>query len=161
MTQHSIAHGAFHIERTYPDVTPRRVFDAFATESGKAAWFVAQSDKWTLLEREFDFRPGGRERLKSRWQSGLVSLFDAIYFDIVPGERIVYAYDLWHEDRKLSVSLATLEFHAADGGTKFKLCEQGAFLDGYDDAGAREHGTNELMDRMEATLSDQVSAERP
>ena len=110
-------------------MTPRRVFDAFATESGKAAWFVAQSDKWTLLEREFDFRPGGRERLKSRWQSGLVSLFDAIYFDIVPGERIVYAYDLWHEGRKLSVSLATLEFHAVDGGTTVKLCEQGAFLD--------------------------------
>jgi len=161
MTQHSIAHGVFHIERTYPDVTPRRVFDAFATESGKAAWFVAGGNTWTLLEREFDFRPGGRERLKTRWESGIVTMFDAIYFDITPGERIVYAYDLWHDDRKLSVSLATLEFHAVDGGTKFKLCEQGAFLDGYDDAGAREHGTNELMDRMEATLSEPVGVARP
>ena len=161
MTQHSIAHGVFHIERTYPGVTPRRVFDAFATEAGKAAWFVAQSDKWTLLERAFDFRPGGRETLKSRWESGLVSLFDAIYFDITPGERIVYAYDLWHGDKKLSVSLATLEFQAVDGGTRFKLCEQGAFLDGYEDNGSREHGTRELMDRMEVTLSEPVGADRP
>jgi len=152
MTAHSIAHGVFTIERTYPGVTPQRVFDAFATESGKAAWFSGPDGKWQLLERVFDFRVGGRERQKGRWVSGGVTLFDALYFDIVPGARIVYAYDMWHEDRKLSVSLATLEFEAVAGGTRFKLCEQGAFLDGYDDAGSREHGTNELMDRMEASL---------
>jgi uncharacterized protein YndB with AHSA1/START domain len=151
-TGHSIAHGVFTIERTYPGVTPQRVFDAFATEAGKAAWFSAPNDAWDLVEREFDFRPGGRETLKGKWASGDVTFFDARYFDIVRGERIVYAYDMWHEDRKLSVSLATLEFHAVDGGTKFKLCEQGAFLDGYDDAGSREHGTNELIDRMAASL---------
>ena len=152
MTGHSIAHGVFTIERTYPDVTPQRVFEAFATLSGKAAWFSAPNGQWTLLEREFDFRPGGRETLKGQWPSGVISVFDARYFDIVPGERIVYAYDMWQDGRKLSVSLATLEFQALAGGTKFKLCEQGAFLDGYDDAGSREHGTNELIDRMEASL---------
>jgi uncharacterized protein YndB with AHSA1/START domain len=150
---HSIAHGVFTIERTYPGVTPQRVFDAFATEAGKAAWFSRPGEAGEILEREFDFRVGGRERLKGKWASGDVTLFDALYFDIVPGARIVYAYDMWHEGRKLSVSLATLEFHAVAGGTRFKLCEQGAFLDGYDDAGSREHGTKELMARMEASLS--------
>jgi uncharacterized protein YndB with AHSA1/START domain len=152
-TARSIAHGVFTIERTYPDVTPQRVFDAFATEAGKAAWFSGPNEAWDILEREFDFRPGGRERLKGKWGAGDVTLFDARYFDIVPGERIVYAYDMWHNDRKLSVSLATLEFQAVAGGTRFKLCEQGAYLDGYDDAGSREHGTKELMARMEASLA--------
>jgi len=151
-TAHSIAHGVFHIERTYPGVTPQRVFDAFATEAAKAAWFAAPEGQWEHVEREFDFRVGGRERLKGRWVSGAVSFFDALYFDIVPGARIVYAYDMWRDGKKLSVSLATLEFEAVAGGTRFKLCEQGAFLDGYDDAGSREHGTNELIDRMGATL---------
>jgi uncharacterized protein YndB with AHSA1/START domain len=148
----SIAHGVFTIERTYPDVTPQRVFDAFATEAGKARWFSGPNDQWEIVERAFDFRVGGRERLKGRWASGAVTCFEAIYFDIVPGMRIVYAYDMWHDGRKLSVSLATLEFHAVAGGTRFRLCEQGAFLDGYDDSGSREHGTKELMDRMEASL---------
>ncbi len=151
MTDHSIAHGVFTIERTYPDVAPQRVFDAFATAAGKQAWFFGPGD-WQIAQREFDFRPGGRERVKGRRSSGDESFFDAVYFDIVPGERIVYAYDMWHEGRKLSVSLATLEFHAVAGGTRLRLCEQGAFLDGYDDAGRREHGTIELMDRMETTL---------
>jgi hypothetical protein len=30
--------------------------------------------------------------------------------------------------------------------------EQGAFLDGYDDAGQREHGTNMLMEQLGAFL---------
>lgn len=161
MTQHNIAHGVFHIERTYPGVTPQRVFDAFATKAGKAAWFFGPTGEWELIEREFDFRVGGRETQKGKWASGDVTYFDARYFDIVPGVRIVYAYDMWHQDRKLSVSLATLEFQAVDGGTRFKLCEQGAFLDGYDDNGSREHGTNELIDRMGTTLSEPVGAARP
>ena len=53
---------------------------------------------------------------------------------------------------KISVSLATIEFKAVGTGTRLLLTETGAFLDGYDDAGSREHGTNFLMDRMGATL---------
>jgi uncharacterized protein YndB with AHSA1/START domain len=80
-------------------------------------------------------------------------MFDAVYFDIVPGERIVYAYDMWHDGKKLSVSLATLEFKAVAGGAHFAITEQGAFLDGYDDAGERERGTLGLIDQMGASLS--------
>lgn len=56
------------------------------------------------------------------------------------------------DDRKISVSLATLEFKATDEGARFVMTEQGAFFDGYDDAGSREHGTNDLIDRLSATL---------
>jgi uncharacterized protein YndB with AHSA1/START domain len=152
MTDRNVAHGVFTIERTYLGVTPQRVFEAFATEAGKVKWFSGPRDGMDILERDFDFRVGGRERLKGRFPNGLVALFDALYFDITPGERIIYAYDLWHEERKLSVSLATLEFKAVDGGARFIMTEQGAFLDGYDDAGSREHGANLLVDRMGATL---------
>ena len=51
--------------------------------------------------------------------------------------------------------LATIEFKAVAGGTRLVLTEQGAFLDGYDDAGSREHGTNLLVDKMGATLQDE------
>lgn len=84
-----MAHGAFTIERTYPNVTPRRVFEAFATEVGKSKWFSGTNERWESVERVFDFRVGGHERLVGKWPSGLDTHFDATYWDIVPGERIV------------------------------------------------------------------------
>ena len=31
------------------------------------------------------------ERVVGRWKSGVTSYFDAVYFDVVPGRRLVYA----------------------------------------------------------------------
>lgn len=82
-----------------------------------------------------------------------ITHFDAVYRDIVPDQRIVYRYSMFVDTRKLSVSLATLEIRAAAaGGTPLRVSEQGAYLDGYEDGGARERGTGELMDRLGATL---------
>jgi len=151
--ERSVAHGVFTIERTYPSVTPRRVFDAFATEAGKDAWFSGPNENWDIVEREFDFRVGGRERLKGRWEGGLTSTFDAVYHDIVPNERVVYSYEMHLDDRKISVSLATLQLKRAGARrTTLSVTEQGAFLDGYDDAGSRERGTGMLLDRLGESL---------
>jgi uncharacterized protein YndB with AHSA1/START domain len=150
---HSVAHGVFTLERTYPSVTPQRVFDAFASIEGKNGWFTAPNDNWTIAERTMDFQVGGRERLVGKWASGLVTAFDALYFDIIPGERIVYTYEMHLDGRKISVSLATFEFKAAPGGgTRLIHTEQGAFLDGYDDNGSREEGSREIMAKLTAYL---------
>ena len=56
-------------------------------------------------------------------------------------------------DRKISVLLAALQLTPAGAGrTTLKVTEQGAFLDGYDHAGSREHGTGILLDRLGASL---------
>jgi uncharacterized protein YndB with AHSA1/START domain len=148
----SVAHGVFTIERTYQSVTPQRVFDAFASAEGKNNWFTAPNDRWVIVERTMDFRVGGRERLKGQWNTGTVTEFDATYFDIVPGERIVYAYEMHLDERKISVSLATFEFKPMGTGTKLIMTEQGAFLDGYDDSGSRESGSRDLIDKLSAYL---------
>jgi uncharacterized protein YndB with AHSA1/START domain len=129
------------------------VFAALSTQAGKAAWFTGDPGDWELIERSLDFRVGGHERLAGRWPSGLITDYRATYHDIVENERIVYAYDMFHGDRKLSVSLACWQLEADGTGTRVRLTEQGAFLDGYDDAGSREHGTNILLDRLGAALS--------
>ncbi len=152
MTERTAVHGVFTLERDYPH-PPSRVFAAFGTAEGKAAWFSAPEDKWTLIARDFDFRVGGTERAAGRWnETGVVSDCHIRYFDIIPDERIVYAYEMYLDEVKISVSLATLEFRKAGAGTKFVLTEQGVFLDGYDDAGSREEGTNYLIDKMGASL---------
>lgn len=151
MTERTVTHAIFTLERTYPHPLGR-VYDAFASEAAKTRWFVAPAE-WTLLERAFDFREGGEERLVGRWPGGRVSEFHARYLDIVPGSRIVYVYEMRQDGTKISASLATLEFKPAAAGTRLVLTEQGAFLDGYDDAGAREHGTGILLDRVGESLA--------
>jgi uncharacterized protein YndB with AHSA1/START domain len=146
ITPRSITHGSFSLERTYE--APRSaVFAAFATEAAKAAWFSG-GDGYTVVEKAFEFREGGREVLAGKWESGMVTRMDLTYFDIVPDERIVYTYEMRLDGTKISVSLATIEFKPAGAGTRLMLTETGAYLDGYDDAGSREHGTNALIDRL-------------
>jgi uncharacterized protein YndB with AHSA1/START domain len=74
---------------------------------------------------------------------------------VIPNERLVYSYEMHLNDKKISVSLATMQLEAVSGGsTVLKVTEQGAFLDGYDDAGSREDGTGHLIDALGASLAD-------
>ena len=151
MTSRSVVHASFIITRTW-NASPARVFEAFAKEEAKQKWF-AGSGSWTLVARSFDFREGGVETLAGRWESGMVTRFDCVYRDIVPpsenGEgRIIYTYNMFVDDRKISVSQAAIEIKPEGKGTKFILTEYGDYLDGYDDAGSRERGTSQLMDAL-------------
>ena len=144
-------HASFTIERRFAQ-PPARVFAAWSDPEAKAKWFAGTAGKWKPLVREMDFRVGGRERLKGEWDGGTVSDFDAHYHDIVPECRIVYSYAMHLDGRRISVSLATIEFEPEGAGTRLKLTEQGAFLDGYDDAGSRERGTGSLLDNLARAL---------
>jgi uncharacterized protein YndB with AHSA1/START domain len=145
----SVVHATFCIERTYP-AARGRVFEALTDSTAKAKWFGGAGH--TVLAREMDVRPGGRERLQARWPTGMVSTFDAVYYDVVPQQRIVYAYEMHLDERKISVSLATFELHDAGTGTRLVMTEQGVFLDGYDDAGSRKRGSNFLLDALGTSL---------
>jgi uncharacterized protein YndB with AHSA1/START domain len=150
-TERSAAQGSFTIERVFP-AAPALVFHALTDMAAKARWFSGD-DTFQVVERSMDVRPGGRERLKGRWGSGMVTTFDAVYFDVVADQRLVYAYEMHLDARKISVSLATMQLHPAGEGTRLTVTEQGTFLDGYDDAGSREHGTGFLLDRLGAALA--------
>jgi len=146
----AVVHGVFTIIRDLPH-PPAVVYRAFADMEAKSRWFGG-GDDWSPIQREMDVRPGGREIAKGRWKSGVVTTFDAVYLDVVVGERLVYAYNLLIDERKISVSLATVEIQATPGGSRLRITEQGAFLDGYDDAGQREHGTRLLVERIAESL---------
>ena len=149
----SVVHAIFHLERSY-DAPVARVLKALTDEAAKSKWFSGTPGKWELLERHMDVRVGGSERLKGRWEGGVVSTFDATYHDVIPNERLVYSYVMHLDDKKISVSLATMQLSAEGGKTTLKVTEQGAFLDGYDDAGSREHGTGFLLDALGASLRE-------
>ena len=150
MTEHSAQHATFVIERVY-DASPARVFNAFADPAAKARWFSGPED-WDQGERIFEFRVGGRERLSGGPKGGVPHIFESRYYDIVQNERIVYAYEMHLGDKRISVSLATIEIKREGAGARLVFTEQGVFLDGYDDAGGRERGTEQLIDRLSKEL---------
>jgi uncharacterized protein YndB with AHSA1/START domain len=142
----SVTHSTFTLERTY-DASPARVFAAFADAEQKVQWFTGP-EEWTLDEFEVDFRVGGRETNSGRLADGPKHTFEARYYDIVPEQRIVYAYDMLLGDERISVSLATIEFEPAGEGTKLTLTEQGAYLDAFDDPSMRKRGTGDLLEAL-------------
>jgi uncharacterized protein YndB with AHSA1/START domain len=151
MTERSVIHDTFSIERTYP-APPSSVFAAFASEEAKNAW-GDDGDIETPADAEpseFDFRVGGRERFTVEIE-GSMYRYDALYYDIVPGQRVVYSYEMYKAGERLSVSVATIEFAGAAGGTVLTWTEQGAYLDGVDGVGVpalRKEGTAEMLDGL-------------
>ena len=150
MTERSVVHANFVVERTY-DASPPRVFAAWANPAAKARWF-AGPDEWRIAEFKLDFRVGGREINRGGPEGGPFRSYNAFYQDIVANERIIYTYDKHLDEKRISVSLATVEFMPAGVGTRLIFTEQGAFLDGYDDRGLREQGTGALLDALGAEL---------
>jgi uncharacterized protein YndB with AHSA1/START domain len=157
MTQRSVIHDTFSIARTYPASLPR-LFGAFASQEAKNIWGdTGDLDSYDAAQTEFEFRVGGRERFGFKYQ-GHAYRYDALYYDIVPGERIIYSYEMYADDTRISVSVATIEFTETDGGAALTWTEQGAYLDGIDGPGAsqlRSEGTAEMLDGLEKYLASQ------
>jgi uncharacterized protein YndB with AHSA1/START domain len=154
--ERKVTHATFVIDRRF-DAPPKLVFNAFADQKAKDRWFVGPPD-WITTEKSMDFRVGGREVNVGGPKGGPMSSFDCRYYDIVPNERIVYAYEMYLDDQRISVSVATIEFKAVAGGTRLLLTEQGAFLDGFDNPKLREEGTLQLMDALARSLKKSAAA---
>jgi len=153
MTDRSVVHDSFTIERIYP-AKPKRVFAAWASHAEKDRWFgegddfLAVTDQYTL-----DFRIGGHERLDGKLPGGQTFGYDAVYQDIVADQRIVASYDVRIDGRRMSVSLMTVEVAAVPEGTRLVLTEQGAFLDGLDSNAQRVEGARDSLDQLGGYLS--------
>jgi len=155
MTQSSVIHDTFSIARSYP-ATLSRVFGAFASQQAKDIWGdTGDLDSYDAAPTAFDFRIGGRERFGFKYQ-GTSYRYDALYYDIVPDQRIVYSYEMYADDTRISVSVATIEFAGTGDGSALTWTEQGAYLDGIDGPGApqlRCEGVTEMLDGLEKYLA--------
>jgi len=149
MTARSTEHASFAIERVY-DAEPARVFAAWADPVAKAVWFGGPNDG--SAGYELDFRVGGREINRGGEPGGPVYTYDAVYRDIAANERIVYTYDMYLDDARISVSVTTVELAPEGTGTRLTFTEHGVFLDGLDSPALREQGTGMLLDGLGAAL---------
>ena len=139
MNGSTVAHDTFVIERSY-DVPVTQVFRAWSDPQLKAAWFAGSADALGA-GYELDFRVGGHEVNRGGPPGGPLFRFNSEYRDIVPDQRIVYTYEMFADEKRLSVSVATVQFDDQGATTRLVLTEQGAFLDGHDTV-ARARGGN-------------------
>lgn len=152
MTDRNVVHATFRIERTY-DAPLAKVYRAYADPAIKRRWF-AEGEGWDIETYDLDFRIGGKESSSFRFKGGPLVRFDAIYHDIVHSNRIIIAYSMMIEDKRISSSLATTEMRPEGQATKLVFTEQGAFLDGHaDGAAGREEGTRELLQALARELA--------
>jgi uncharacterized protein YndB with AHSA1/START domain len=147
-----IEHAELRIERRY-ETPPAEVFTAWSSAEVKARWFMGP-DEWQREPLELDFRVGGRERSVGGPAGEPVHTYNAIYWDIVEPERIVYTYEMLEDERRISVTLATVELAADGDGTRLVLTEHSAFLDGLIDPVLREEGWGSLLDALGRALAE-------
>jgi uncharacterized protein YndB with AHSA1/START domain len=149
-TKRSAVHDTFTLERTY-DAPVSRVFQAWSDPKQKAKWFAGPPG-WKQLKLTNDFRVGGGDVSVGEIANGPKISFESKYYDIIENQRIIYAYEMSFNDTRMSVSVATIEFHAAGAGTRMIVTEAGAFLDGLDNPQQRKEGTGQLLDAIGRSL---------
>jgi uncharacterized protein YndB with AHSA1/START domain len=157
MTQSTVAHGTFTLEREYA-ATPERVFAAWTTAEAKRAWFVRE-EGFIQSENEYslDFRVGGAELLDAQLVSGNRLVVVTVFQDIVENERIVATYDILLNDRRMSVSVYSVVLEPTAKGTRLVTTEHGAFLDNLDTNEQRRLGAESNLDLLGKCL-DQMQA---
>ena len=151
MNLSTVTHDTFVIERTY-DVPVARVFGAWADPVLKARWFAGSADALGA-GYELDFRVGGREVNRGGPPGGPVYTYESELRDIIPEQRIVYTYEMYADEYRISVSVATVLFSGQDAKSQLVLTEQGVVLDGHDTVAQREAGTRSLLDSLAASLN--------
>ena len=156
MSEYSTVHSTFSVERTY-EASPARVFAAWSDPKARLQW-EAIGDNFTTTYTQNDFRVGGRDVSKFDFGKSDQYVADARYEDIVKDRRIVYAYTMSHNERRISSSLTTISLTPVAEGTHVVLTEQITILDGGDKVEYRQAGIAGQLDQLGVFLAGQPVA---
>jgi uncharacterized protein YndB with AHSA1/START domain len=149
MTKRITHHDTFTIERTYTH-PPRRVFAAWSDAKVRKRWAVPAGDELEFTST--DFRIGGRDVGDCGPIGDLSYHLETTYYDIVNNQRIVYAEKVDYEGARLGVSLMTVEFFEAQGGTRLVLTAQIVGLETTDLIDGSKEGWSEVLNNLDVEL---------
>ena len=155
-------HGSFAVERDLA-APPSRVFAAYADVAVRRRWFRMPGSP-ADAHHSLDFRVGGSEESRGVF-APLGELgpaerisYRSVFWDLVPGSRLVFGYEVLLNDVRRWVSLVTVELSSLDSGagTRLRHSEQYVFLaysgDGADDVAHLSGSTRLQLNGLAASL---------
>lgn len=157
MSETTTQRGHLTLERVY-DANPSRVFNAFATEAGLAAWW-SPGPGVTVDFETFEFRVGGTTRATFT-HGERVFRNHLRYEDIVPDRRIVAVMTMWTgAGATSSVNVLSVDVLPEGEGCRLVLGEHGAFLDGLESSDGHRGGFTHMLERLgSAVAAHEVAA---
>jgi len=145
----------FEIAREFA-CSPAILFDAWADPKVKAKWF-AGPEKWVETSRSLDLREGGAETMAGNFDGRLTTEYTAHFYDVQPGNRIGYSFEVRLGGEIYSISTAVVEFIGTQHGAEMRFHEQLAVFSGEtveESRGNRILGTGHHFDRLAAYLQE-------
>lgn len=142
----TLPHATVRLERTYP-VPPSAVFAAWSRRDALLEW-CSPGAGWIFEYDAFDFRAGHTDVCRFGPEGGPVWTNRNRYEQILPQQRIVYTSTLSSDGVLGFAGLVTVEFEDGGGQCHMTLTEQGAYLDGSDDAAGHRTGWNDMLDAL-------------
>jgi uncharacterized protein YndB with AHSA1/START domain len=142
----------FVVERSF-DHSVCAIYGAFTTLEAKRVWYGGAND-WEVTRHTLDFKVGGWENWHGRPNADALWMTnDALFYDIVPEERIITGYTMTMDGKLFTVSQQVLEFSARGTGSHLKLTEQILYIDGVDHHDNRVEGTEGMLAKLDAFLT--------
>ncbi len=118
----SFVHATIVMERTY-NATIARVFAAWSDVEARKRWSVPGDDIRIEYEAA-DFREGGRDISRCIEPGNADYIATVNYIDIRKDQRIVFAEDVVHGDKRVSAALISMELTANGAATHLALTMQ-------------------------------------
>lgn len=123
----TLAHATIVMDRTY-NASPARVFAAWSNVDARKRW-SAPADNIRIEYEAADFREGGRDVSRCIEPGNADYVATVNYIDIGKDQRIVFAEDVTHGNKRVSAALISVELTPKNGGTHLALTMQIASFD--------------------------------
>jgi len=126
----TIAHATIVMDRTY-NASPARVFNAWHDLEARKRW-SAPADSVRIEYEAADFREGGKDVSRCIEPGNADYVATVVYIDIREDQRIVFAEDVVHGDKRVSAALISVALTPQGDATRLALTMQ---IASFDDAG--------------------------
>jgi len=137
---------SLNLARRYA-VSPEKVWRAWTDAETLKRWFGPEKERVSLAE--LDVRVGGRFRIVFGGADGNANECAGVYKEVVPNRKLVFTWH-WPRTTPERVSLVTIEFKAAAGGTELDFRHEQFFDEQARDGHKR--GWSVALDKLERFL---------
>jgi uncharacterized protein YndB with AHSA1/START domain len=150
MTNRSLIHATFTLERAYP-ASATRVFAALSDTASRERWGAPSPDEALVFEN-LDFREGGTEISRCGPKGNLMFRVETHYLSIAPDRHIVFTENVSGPEGRLSASLLTFEILADGDATRMHVTGQIASFAGEQMIRGNQNGLAAALENLETEL---------